>query len=51
MNNPAFFSLVGNIRGKHVLDLACGEGYNTRILSRKGAKVVDVDSSENDRTR
>jgi ubiquinone/menaquinone biosynthesis C-methylase UbiE len=46
MNNPAFFSLVGNVRGRHVLDLACGEGYNTRILARKGALVVGVDFSK-----
>lgn len=31
MNNPAFFKVIGNVRGKHVLDLSCGEGYNTRI--------------------
>ena len=24
MNNPAFFNLVGNVRGKQILDLACG---------------------------
>jgi 2-polyprenyl-3-methyl-5-hydroxy-6-metoxy-1,4-benzoquinol methylase len=46
MNNPAFFKLVGNVRGKKILDLACGEGSNTRILARKGAKVVGVDFSE-----
>jgi ubiquinone/menaquinone biosynthesis C-methylase UbiE len=45
MNNPAFFKLIGNVRGKRVLDLACGEGYNTRILARKGARVVGVDFS------
>jgi ubiquinone/menaquinone biosynthesis C-methylase UbiE len=46
MNNPALFKLVGNIKGKKILDLACGEGSNTRILARKGAKVVGVDFSE-----
>jgi ubiquinone/menaquinone biosynthesis C-methylase UbiE len=46
MNNPAFFKLVGNIKGKKTLDLACGEGSNTRILARKGAKVVGVDFSK-----
>jgi len=46
LNNPAAFKLIGNVKDKAVLDLACGEGYNTRILARKGAKVVGVDFSE-----
>ena len=46
LNNPATFRLIGNVKGKRVLDLACGEGYNTRILARKGAVVVGVDFSE-----
>ena len=46
LNNPATFKLIGNVRGQFVLDLACGEGYNTRILARKGAKVTGVDFSE-----
>ncbi|MFX1486113.1 MAG: class I SAM-dependent methyltransferase [Promethearchaeota archaeon] len=46
INNPAAFGLIGNVKGMNVLDLACGEGYNTRILARKGAKVVGVDLSE-----
>jgi len=46
MNNPAFFRLAGNVKGKKTLDLACGEGFNTRILARKGARVVGVDLSE-----
>jgi len=29
-----------------VLDVACDEGYNTRILARKGAKVTGIDISE-----
>lgn len=46
LNNPAAFKLIGDVRGQVVLDLACGEGYNTRILARKGGKVVGVDFSE-----
>ncbi|MBE0512811.1 class I SAM-dependent methyltransferase [Candidatus Bathyarchaeota archaeon] len=46
LNNPATFKLIGDVRGRIVLDLACGEGYNTRILARKGAKVTGVDFSE-----
>lgn len=45
LNNPAFFRLIGNVKGQLVLDLACGEGYNTRILARKGAKVTGADFS------
>ena len=45
LNNPAAFRLIGNVKDKLVLDLACGEGYNTRILAGKGAKVVGVDFS------
>ena len=47
MNNLAFFKLAGNVRGKNILDLACGEGSNTQILAGKGAKVVGVDFSKN----
>jgi len=46
LNNPAAFKLIGDIKGRLVLDLACGEGYNTRILARKGTKVTGVDFSE-----
>ena len=46
LNNPATFRLIGDVRGRLVLDLACGEGYNTRILARKGAKVTGIDFSE-----
>ena len=45
LNNPATFKLIGNVKGQLVLDLACGEGYNTRMLARKGAKVAGVDFS------
>jgi ubiquinone/menaquinone biosynthesis C-methylase UbiE len=45
MNGPAAFKIVGNVKGKQVLDLSCGEGYSTRILAGRGAKVVGVDFS------
>ncbi|MCJ7770432.1 class I SAM-dependent methyltransferase [Candidatus Bathyarchaeota archaeon] len=45
LNNPATFKMIGEIAGLRVLDLACGEGYNTRILARKHAEITGVDKS------
>ena len=40
------FQLIGDIRGKTVLDVACGEGLYTRLLKRAGAsEVTGVDIS------
>jgi len=41
-----FMELVGDVRGKRVLDLACGEGFYSRRLRAAGAaQVVGVDVS------
>ena len=38
---------IGDITGKKVLDVACGEGHFTRLLRRAGAaRVVGLDISE-----
>ncbi len=44
--DPALFARVGEVAGRDVLDLACGNGHNTRRLARMGAHVVGVDASE-----
>ena len=46
LNNPAFLAFIGDLRGRRVLDMGCGEGYNTRILARSGASLTGVDLSE-----
>lgn len=46
LNNPAMFEILGDICEKKILDLACGEGYNARIMAKKGAQVTGVDFSE-----
>ena len=46
LNNPAFFGMLPDLRGKRVLDIGCGEGYNTRKSADLGASVVGIDISE-----
>jgi len=46
LNNPAFLAFVGDLRAREVLDAGCGEGYNTRLLARAGARMTGVDLSE-----
>lgn len=42
----SFLKAIGNVKGKKVLDMACGEGHYTRLLRRAGAQVVGLDISE-----
>lgn len=38
-------SMLGNVNGRCVCDLACGEGFLSRILASRGARVTGVDIS------
>src|SRR5271168_4896129 len=39
--------LIGDVKGKRVLDVACGEGHFTRMVRNAGAaEVLGVDISE-----
>ena len=45
---PDHLALLGDLHGRSVLDLACGEGFYTRLIKGAGAdRVVGVDLSEN----
>src|SRR6056297_3135934 len=44
-NNPAFMRFVGKLEGRKTLDLGCGEGYNTRLFAKNGAKMTGIDIS------
>ncbi|RSS56377.1 class I SAM-dependent methyltransferase [Streptomyces sp. WAC06614] len=37
---PSFLALVGDVTGKSVLDIACGTGFYSRELKRRGASRV-----------
>ena len=39
------FHLLGDVRGKRVLDLGCGSGENTVPLLMRGAEVIAIDIS------
>lgn len=43
---PALLKFLGNIKNKKVLDLGCGNGHNSYAFSKKGAKVIGLDSSK-----
>lgn len=43
---PELLNLAGDIQGKHICDLACGQGVIARQLVYKGASVVGVDIAE-----
>jgi toxoflavin synthase len=47
IETDSVLKLIGDVKGKRVLDVACGEGHFTRLLRRAGAaEVVGVDISE-----
>jgi len=43
---PAIDELLGEVRGKRILDAGCGEGYYCRRLSLQGAFVTGIDGSK-----
>lgn len=42
---PRLFRMMGEIQNKNILDLACGQGHVSRVLSKGGARVIGVDIS------
>lgn len=44
-DRPAVLAALGEVRGRHVLDAACGPGLYTELLVDAGATVVAFDAS------
>jgi ubiquinone/menaquinone biosynthesis C-methylase UbiE len=42
---PETIKLLGDVKGKRILDLGCGEGGYSRVLAQQGADVTAVDGS------
>ncbi len=38
-----YYSILHVVKGKTVLDIACGDGYGTEILSKEAEKVIGID--------
>lgn len=41
--HPNLLRMLGDIKGKQILDLACGQGIFSRLLADKGGNVIGVD--------
>ncbi|MBB1158735.1 class I SAM-dependent methyltransferase [Amycolatopsis sp. DR6-1] len=44
--NPVLLRLLGDVRGRRVLDAGCGNGYFSRMLAARGAEVTGVEPAE-----
>jgi SAM-dependent methyltransferase len=45
LHGPALLDACGDVDGRRVLDLGCGQGWFSRQLAGRGARVVGVDAA------
>lgn len=44
--NPVLLRMLGDVRGRRVLDAGSGNGYLSRMLAERGAQVVGVEPGQ-----
>lgn len=44
--NQALLSLLGHVKEKGILDAGCGEGYLSRLLAKKGARIIGLEPAD-----
>ena len=44
--NPVLLRMLGDVRGRRVLDAGCGHGYFSRILAKRGAHVTGIEPTD-----
>lgn len=45
-NTPAFLAMLPDVAQLAGLDIGCGEGYNTRLLAQRGARMTAIDVAQ-----
>jgi 2-polyprenyl-3-methyl-5-hydroxy-6-metoxy-1,4-benzoquinol methylase len=47
VHTPSILKLIGDLRGKSIIDYGCGSGFHTRIFKKAGAKqIIGIDYSK-----
>jgi SAM-dependent methyltransferase len=44
--NPELLRMMGEVRGRRILDAGCGHGYLSRMLAARGARVTGVEPAQ-----
>lgn len=44
--NPVLLRMLGDVRGRRILDAGCGHGYLSRLLADRGAQLTGVEPAQ-----